>query len=49
MRIESSKVKVACDEKDYGSHGTEPGVPASLAFRGLKQPVYGFDLATCLT
>ena len=49
MGVETGKVKLACDEKDHGSHGIEPGVPARLPFGGLEQPIDGFDEAACLT
>jgi len=41
MGVELCKIKLASDEEDYRPHGIHSGISTSLAFGGLKQPVYG--------
>jgi len=43
--IELCKIKLASDEEDYRPHGIHSGISTSLAFGGLKQPVYGLQEA----
>jgi len=45
MGIELCKIKLASDKADYRPHGIHSGISTSLAFGGLKQPVYGLQEA----